>query len=661
MPNLTPTPGYDPVYQIETYDRVLGGPGGVANLQAQALLNRTELARRGFANPFFDPDYSTEINGYPLNAIVMLDNGEIVQSIIPNNTNDPNVDTSGWINPGLMKGLKSVESIQELISQKTQGNGQMFYVKSYHSGKSSGGDLFMWSTSISKSLHDGGYIIDPTIPVPALSAFNTYYPPQNSGSGVFIRLNNKQDIAAENFGLIDDNTMVWNCAAVMAAFNRAKKLQNGLSTPKGVTAPSGIFLTTNPIEPALYQVNSRIPSFKGQGSFATEFRKTTSNPISNNYSVTGIDAAYFVMPPLALGLGSIFGENIEGVAFSRDRDSAFNKVGYGYYTSRSPISSRRDIRCLDFETSYWQDDCWMSQANQIQAVTCVYGPIIRGGTSVVGANIYADRCTRTGIDLYGLTYSHLTVHADGCGTDPTSPTGYPAVNAQFVKGCTLVASCERHRGTDFYLQSCDGLTVTSGRTLGAVAVQAATPKVYMQDCVVEFLSYSWRYALDNLTDAEKALYTHRQVVGNSVNYEFRGCQGNSFWNDFPIQVSDSQYTGVLSSQAYCEESGTIKSRVVHNNATFKKLLYAGGRSRFKVLHCSASDADRYYDFTATVSIAGLSTNSASPTTLPATLYALGVAQTGPALVAYLNTTDNWVYVRPQVAGENRTFRYTLLV
>lgn len=40
MANLTPTPGWDDVPQLETTTPVLGGPGGVANAQAQALLNR---------------------------------------------------------------------------------------------------------------------------------------------------------------------------------------------------------------------------------------------------------------------------------------------------------------------------------------------------------------------------------------------------------------------------------------------------------------------------------------------------------------------------------------------------------------------------------------------------------------------------------------------
>lgn len=45
MSNLTPTPGWDDVFQLETDTLGLGGPGGPMNLQAQALLNRTEQLR----------------------------------------------------------------------------------------------------------------------------------------------------------------------------------------------------------------------------------------------------------------------------------------------------------------------------------------------------------------------------------------------------------------------------------------------------------------------------------------------------------------------------------------------------------------------------------------------------------------------------------------
>jgi hypothetical protein len=46
MNNLIGTPGWDDVYQLEVTDPAQGGPGGVMNRQAQALLNRTESLKQ---------------------------------------------------------------------------------------------------------------------------------------------------------------------------------------------------------------------------------------------------------------------------------------------------------------------------------------------------------------------------------------------------------------------------------------------------------------------------------------------------------------------------------------------------------------------------------------------------------------------------------------
>ena len=47
MANLTPAAAWPGIQQIETTDDILGGPGGIANLQAQQLLNRQEYMRGG--------------------------------------------------------------------------------------------------------------------------------------------------------------------------------------------------------------------------------------------------------------------------------------------------------------------------------------------------------------------------------------------------------------------------------------------------------------------------------------------------------------------------------------------------------------------------------------------------------------------------------------
>lgn len=63
----------------------------------------------------FDSTYATSIGGYPLNARLRLDNGDIVQSTISNNTTNPNIDMTGWIN-------KEKSSFVDLVKKYGKSN-----------------------------------------------------------------------------------------------------------------------------------------------------------------------------------------------------------------------------------------------------------------------------------------------------------------------------------------------------------------------------------------------------------------------------------------------------------------------------------------------------------------------------------------------------------
>lgn len=67
-----------------------------ASEAAQEAANAAEVAAAQtlYYLRYYSPDVV-----YPLNARIMLDNGDIVKSTIPNNVNNPNSDMTGWINP----------------------------------------------------------------------------------------------------------------------------------------------------------------------------------------------------------------------------------------------------------------------------------------------------------------------------------------------------------------------------------------------------------------------------------------------------------------------------------------------------------------------------------------------------------------------------------
>lgn len=70
-----------------------GSAGWTANLVADGNQTQKEI------NLFGGKKYDMPVGGYPLNSYVLLDNGDIVKSTTPNNTNNPNVDMTGWVNP----------------------------------------------------------------------------------------------------------------------------------------------------------------------------------------------------------------------------------------------------------------------------------------------------------------------------------------------------------------------------------------------------------------------------------------------------------------------------------------------------------------------------------------------------------------------------------
>ncbi|MDC4790812.1 hypothetical protein NQ839_01050, partial [Acinetobacter baumannii] len=198
------------------------------------------------------------------------------------------------------KTIQKVESISDLINLNPRNNGQVVQVLSFHAGKDRGGDYFKWSATLSKSLHDGGYFIDPLIAIPPLATFNTYYLPRNSGNGIWVRLNNKQDIYAEAYGLVkmsDDPTAVWSCAAIQQAIYKASVKSNTDYSPKTARVMPGRYYTTNPI--VLTQIDgfsARLPALSGGNGnsiYDVELIKTTQNTVGPGYYGGDVDAVIF--------------------------------------------------------------------------------------------------------------------------------------------------------------------------------------------------------------------------------------------------------------------------------------------------------------------------------------------------------------------------------
>lgn len=116
---------------------------GILNLYGQHIVH----LNKGL--PYeYDATFASQIGGYPLHARIMLTSGEIVQCTTANNTNDPNVNMTGWV---LSSSFNSKDSISQLPSSAK--NGELCFVKSYRSGWAAtikgafGGGIFSYNST----------------------------------------------------------------------------------------------------------------------------------------------------------------------------------------------------------------------------------------------------------------------------------------------------------------------------------------------------------------------------------------------------------------------------------------------------------------------------------------------------------------------------------
>lgn len=96
MTDIVPVPNWGGVRQLETNEYATGGLNGNMNEQAKSLAGQNMYSRL-YAGLPFDPVFTAQVGGFPIGGKAALENGDIVRSTIPNNTNDPNADLTGWV------------------------------------------------------------------------------------------------------------------------------------------------------------------------------------------------------------------------------------------------------------------------------------------------------------------------------------------------------------------------------------------------------------------------------------------------------------------------------------------------------------------------------------------------------------------------------------
>lgn len=104
-------------------------------------------------NLFGGKKYDMPVGGYPVGGLVILDNGDRVKSTVENNTVNPNVDMTGWINP-LLEIVQIVPSLEGVKNARVIGDGQIIYMKSWHLGRKTGGHKWVFDSTSTAAEND---------------------------------------------------------------------------------------------------------------------------------------------------------------------------------------------------------------------------------------------------------------------------------------------------------------------------------------------------------------------------------------------------------------------------------------------------------------------------------------------------------------------------
>ncbi|MDF2725447.1 MAG: hypothetical protein K0Q59_5124, partial [Paenibacillus sp.] len=122
----------------------------------------------------------------------------------------------------------TLESMFDLVGRVGGRDGEAVVLLSYRPGTGLGGGLFYWDSARSKSAHNGGAIVSPTVPLlPDFSNLDNYLngvgETDPTGSGCWVRPRHAE-IPLEQFGidptgLTDSYTVIMKAAAYAATFN----------------------------------------------------------------------------------------------------------------------------------------------------------------------------------------------------------------------------------------------------------------------------------------------------------------------------------------------------------------------------------------------------------------------------------------------------------
>ncbi|HCH9020353.1 TPA: hypothetical protein NNS98_004558 [Salmonella enterica] len=367
-----------------------------ASEAAQEAANAAEVAAAQtlYYLRYYSPDVV-----YPLNARIMLDNGDIVQSTIPNNVNNPNTDMTGWVEVG----NKIVQSIADLRLLNPQKKGEIVYLVSANAGQNEGGGDFI-ATQKAGLVDDGGIVI------------------ASPNSNIFWVRINYEEITPTMFqakgGDNDDYT------ALTASYQASQKYSKPYFLDK-------IYRTSRPLE---WNTSTKIkgvsPTTSGIIKYSASKTGITgrTTPYNNPYDYDQDCAVVF-----AAWYGWYKYIDISNISITKEQVVGAD-VGKVFFAPYISMSTLKNVIVKGGEYGFYGEDLWMMNWTRCEAYSKC-GFYIGTGTSNTLDTCWSKE-TKAGYSafrLHNLTYSSLK----NCCAENVGEEGAPADAAYHITNSDL--------------------------------------------------------------------------------------------------------------------------------------------------------------------------------------------------------------------------------
>ncbi|UYL86100.1 tail spike protein, capsular polysaccharide depolymerase [Acinetobacter phage vB_AbaM_BP10] len=353
----------------------------------------------------FDQEHANKIGGYPLNARLMLDNGDIVKSTVANNVNNPNSDMTGWVEVD----NKIVQSIADLRLLNPQKKGEIVYLVSANAGQNEGGGNFV-ATQKAGLVDDGGIVIESPNP-------NIFW----------VRIN-YEEITPTMFqakgGDNDDYT------SLTASYQASQKYSKPYFLDK-------IYRTSRPLE---WNTSTKI---KGVSP-------TTSGIIKYSASKTGITGRtdpnnnpYDYDQDCAVVFAAWYGWykyiDISDISITKEQVVGAD-VGKVFFAPYISMSTLKNVIVKGGEYGFYGEDLWMINWTRCEAYSKCGFAIMKAGTSNTWDTCWSKE-TKEGYSSYRI---HNVVYSTmiNCCAESVGEVGKPADAAYHITSSDLtMISC----------------------------------------------------------------------------------------------------------------------------------------------------------------------------------------------------------------------------